>query len=190
MRSRHTRSAIVLALACLGLALVWAPSVFAGGWAVTTLDPLPTELRAGQTYAIGYVIRQHGQTPFTSAQTAIQIRSSDSEAPLRFRATADGAPGHYVAQVTFPAAGEWQWDVDQTPFAPQALGTIRVLAPVEGNTGPTSGEPSLSLAPAAWPEPLRIGLPLASALAIAIFAWRLFAYVRFVRSAPRSSLQG
>ena len=77
MRSRHTRSVIGLVLACLGLALVWTPSVFAGGWAVTTLDPLPNELRAGETYAIGYVIRQHGQTPFTSAQTAIEIRSPD-----------------------------------------------------------------------------------------------------------------
>src|SRR5438128_12344573 len=66
---RTGRSVVCLALACAGLAVVSTPSVFAGGWAITTLDSLPNELRAGETYAIGYVIRQHGQTPFTGAHT-------------------------------------------------------------------------------------------------------------------------
>ena len=184
MRSRRSRSVIGLVLACVGLALVWTPSVFAGGWAVTTLDPLPNELRAGETYAIGYVIRQHGQTPFTSAQTAIEIRSSGSQVPQRFRAVADGAPGHYIAQVTFPTAGEWQWDVDQTPFAPQALGTITVLAPASEPVADT-GVPAMA---PAWLTPLRVGLPVATALAFAVFAWRLLAYVRSVRTARPSSL--
>ena len=172
MRSPHSRSVIGLVLACFGLALVWTPSVFAGGWAVTTLDPLPNELRAGETYAIGYVIRQHGQTPFTSAQTAIEIRSSDSQVPQRFRAVADGAPGHYVAQVTFPAAGEWQWDVDQTPFAPQALGTVTVMAPSAASATPNT---MLPIVPA---------LAIATALAMAVFVWRLTVHARSPRPAP------
>jgi hypothetical protein len=174
MRSRHSRLVIGLVLACVGLALVWTPSVFAGGWAVTTLDPLPNELRAGETYAIGYMIRQHGQTPFTSAQTAIEIRSSGSQVPQRFRAVADGAPGHYIAQVTFPTAGEWQWDVDQTPFAPQALGTITILPPTTGATNTTL--------------PMARALAIATALAIAVFVWRLTMYTRSLRPAPRERL--
>jgi hypothetical protein len=176
MRSRHTRSVIGLVLACLVLALVWTPSVFAGGWAVTTLDPLPNELRAGETYAIGYVIRQHGQTPFTSAQTAIEIRSPDSQVPQRFRAVPDGAPGHYVAQVTFPTAGEWQWDVDQAPFAPQALGTLTVLASSAASATPDT---MLPIVPA---------LAIATALAMAVFVWRLTVYTRSPRPAPRQRL--
>lgn len=172
MGSPRSRSVIGLVLACLGLALVWTPSVFAGGWAITTLDPLPNELRAGQTYPIGYVIRQHGQTPFTSAQTAIEIRSPDTQVPQRFRAVPDGAPGHYVAQVTFPTAGEWQWDVDQAPFAPQALGTVTVLAP-----SATSAAPNTML-------PLAGALAIATALAIAVFVWRLTVYARSPRPAP------
>ena len=184
MRLRQCRCLIGLAFACVGLALVGVSSAFAGGWAVTTLDPLPNELRAGQTYAIGYMIRQHGQTPFASAQTAIEIRSSRSQAPQRFRAVPDGPPGHYVAQVTFPTAGEWQWDVDQTPFAPQALGTITVLAPASEPVADT-GVPAMA---PAWLTPLRVGLPVATALAFAVFAWRLLAYVRSVRTARPSSL--
>jgi hypothetical protein len=184
MRSRPSRCLIGLVLACVGLALVGVASAFAGGWAVTTLDPLPNELRAGQTYAIGYMIRQHGQTPFTSAQTAIEIRSADSQAPQRFRAVPDGPPGHYVAQVTFPAAGEWQWDVDQTPFAPQALGSITVLAPA---SEPVTETGVSAMAPA-WPAPLRVGLPVATALAFAVFAWRLLVYTRSVRAARPSRL--
>ena len=176
MGSPRSRSVIGLVLACLGLALVWTPSVFAGGWAITTLDPLPNELRAGQTYAIGYVIRQHGQTPFTSAQTAIEIRSPDSQAPQRFRAVPDGAPGHYVAQVTFPTAGEWQWDVDQAPFAPQALGTVTVLAPSAASAAPNTI------------VPLAGTLAIATALAIAVFVWRLTMYTRTPRPAARERL--
>ena len=174
MRLRQCRCLIGLAFACVGLALVGVSSAFAGGWAVTTLDPLPNELRAGQTYAIGYTIRQHGQTPFASAQTAIEIRSSRSQAPQRFRAVPDGPPGHYVAQVTFPTAGEWQWDVDQTPFAPQALGTITILPPTTGATNTTL--------------PMARALAIATALAIAVFVWRLTVYTRALRPAPREGI--
>jgi hypothetical protein len=161
----------------------------AGGWAVTTLDPLPSEFRAGQPYPVGYVIRQHGQTPFTGAQTAIEIRTSEREVPRRFAGVPDGPPGHYVAQVTFPSGGEWRWDVDQTPFAPQALGTITVLA---GN----SAEPSTiwqatktGPLPAVhgWPEPLRFALPVATVLAVVVFVWRLFTYLRPARSSQKSA---
>jgi hypothetical protein len=171
--------ALTVALACVGLAVVWMPSALAGGWAVTTLDPLPSELQAGQTYPIGYVIRQHGQTPFIGAHTAIEIRSSDAQVPSRFVGIADGVPGHYVAQVTFPSAGEWRWDVDQTPFESQALGTITVLdaaASVEPRAPVPQSEAAGS--PALWPEPLRLGLPLATAVALVIFIRRLRAYVR------------
>jgi hypothetical protein len=164
--------ALKIALVCIGLAVALVPSVFAGGWAVTTLDALPSEIRAGQSYSIGYVIRQHGQTPYTNAQTAIEIRSSDREPPTRFRARPEGAAGHYVAEVIFPSAGEWRWDVDQTPFEPQRLGTLTVL-PAALATQPS--EPALaggdsSVVQGGWPTALRIGVPVALAVVIALAA--------------------
>jgi hypothetical protein len=62
----------------LALLLTAAPSL-AGGWAVTTLDELPSELRADQPYAIGYTLLQHGQTPYVGAKTSIEIRSASGE---------------------------------------------------------------------------------------------------------------
>jgi hypothetical protein len=40
-----------------------ASGATAGGWAVTTLDPLPVEPTAGSTTMIGWTIRQHGVAP-------------------------------------------------------------------------------------------------------------------------------
>jgi hypothetical protein len=116
---------MVFALACLALTLFAAPAALAGGWAVTTLDTLPRPLHAGETYTVGYTIRQHGQTPYVGANSAIELRSPSGEL-TRFKGVPAGAAGHYVAEVRFDAPGEWQWTVDQSPFAPQALGTIGI----------------------------------------------------------------
>jgi hypothetical protein len=107
------------------LLFVSAPA-FAGGWAVTTLDSVPATIQAGQTYRIGYTIRQHGVMPFTQAAPAIRISLGDRQ--LTFKGTAEGAPGRYVSNVEFPGGGEWTWSVDQAPFAVQQLGTLEVAA--------------------------------------------------------------
>src|SRR5262245_37359102 len=94
----------------LGISLVLAATLavasgavaFAGGYAVTTLDALPESLVANQTYAVGFMMRQHGITPVRDGTPVILVWR-DAEA-LRFAARAEGAPGHYVADVTFPSA--------------------------------------------------------------------------------------
>jgi hypothetical protein len=111
--------------AVIALLFVSAPA-FAGGWAVTTLDSLPATIQAGQTYRVGYTIRQHGVMPFTQAAPAIHISLGNRQ--LTFKGTSEGAPGHYVSNVEFPDGGEWTWSVDQAPFAVQQLGTLKVAA--------------------------------------------------------------
>jgi hypothetical protein len=119
----------------IALAFVVAVAMFstssvalAGGFAVTTLDALPSPV-AGQTYRVGFMVRQHGVTPVRDATPAILVERGSER--LRFAAIADGPAGHYVANVTFPTDGEWTWSVDQAPFPmPQQLGTIRVAAPI------------------------------------------------------------
>ena len=103
-------------------------AALAGGWAVTTLDALPQAIRAGETYQLGYVIRQHGVTPFTSAKPEIRISGPNGEL-LRFPGVPEGAPGHYVSTVSFPSDGLWTWRVDQNPFEPQQLGALTVQSP-------------------------------------------------------------
>lgn len=130
---------ILAATAALVLALA-TPAV-GGGWAVTTLDNVPDPFDAGHTYAIGYTIRQHGVTPISVDRTEIQATHSESGKRLAFPGVADGPVGHYLAQVTVPAAGSWTWEVTQGPFAPQPLGTLSV------------GMPATAAAPAAVTGP-------------------------------------
>jgi hypothetical protein len=147
-------------LTMLVVALALPQVAFAGGWAVTTVDALPSTIKAGETYAIGYTIRQHGQTPYVGARSAIEVRSP-SGSLTRFDGQAEGPRGHYVAQVRFAEGGEWQWRVDQSPFAPQALGTITI-------------EPSVvqqAEAPSAQPLPTSMQV---AALALAAAAMVLF----------------
>ena len=136
---------LMLAGALALLALTLPRPAQAGGWAVTTLDPLPAEgFRAGETYRIGYTVRQHGQTPLGGLDTVIQVSSASSGESHAFPGVAEGTTGHYVADVRFPAAGEWAWEVHQGPFPMQALGAVTVTAPIASGPGPVeAGIPPL-----------------------------------------------
>ncbi len=224
------RGALLAAL----FTLIATPAAFAGGWAITTLDELPATITAGETYSVGYTIRQHGFSPVATTQSALEIADAMGGSRARFVGSADGPAGHYVAKVHFPRAGEWVWSVDQAPFQPQQLGTLTVQAiaapapaPV-GQPAPAVTQPGLGVAAPApalavtvpepapvvsapelavtvpepapvvseaapahdasgWPMPLRVGLPLATILAVAIFSWRVIAFVRPGRVSPAAS---
>ncbi len=152
-------------------ALFVAPAL-AGGWAVATLDTLPPGgLHAGETYRMGYTIRQHGQTPFDGATTEIRARSLATSAAASFRGVPGDGRGRYVAEVRFPAAGEWTWLVTQEPFAPQELGTLTVLPPLA-----SPGTPPVVPASARTAVPVPVGalgtLAVAGLLAGALAARR------------------
>ena len=174
------RSVLGIALATSALLAVAVPAA-AGNWAVTTLDTLPSEgFRAGETYRLGYTIRQHGQTPFAGAKTGIRIRSATDGADHTFGAVPEGAIGHYVAEVRFPRAGEWSWEVIQAPFEPQKLGTISVGPAPAPDRPPVSA--SLVERGSADLTVLWIALPVATLLAVALFAHRLVMFARQRRS--------
>lgn len=180
---------LVTAATALALTLALAATAFAGGWAVTTLDQLPPDMRAAQSYAIGYTIRQHGVTPVNvepmGGTTEIQITAPDGAKTLRYKGAPEGATGHYVATVIFPYQGVWTWQVTQGPFQPQGLGTTNVLAPVGADaSAPAAPAAAAAAAPAAAaqaqaPQPagpnalVVIALLLASAGAAILFGSRL-----------------
>lgn len=100
-----------------------------GGWAMSTLDPLPP-LVPGETADIGFTVRQHGVTPvdlsqFGSGDVGIALRT-DAGAVEFFDAEAQGAVGHYVSHVVLPDAGSHRWEVRQGMFGPQQLGTLEL----------------------------------------------------------------
>ena len=158
-------------------ALALSSPALAGGWAVTTLDSVPDGFDAGQTYAIGYTIRQHGVTPVTVDRTEIRVTNSDSGKRLSFPGIPSGPVGHYVAMITIPAAGTWTWDVTQGPFEAQPLGTLTVTAPGTAAAAPpaVSTVQAAPSAPAAsGPNGLLLGgLLLAIAGAAVLFGGQL-----------------
>lgn len=159
--------ALAAAILLLGLS---APAV-GGGWAVTTLDAVPDALEAGRSYDIGYTIRQHGVTPVDLASTGIRITSVDSGKATTFDGHKDGAVGHYVARVSFPAAGGWTWEALQDSFGPQALGKLHVAAAGTAQAPDTRAAAApVSAPPAPAPNALLIaGLLIALAGAAVLF---------------------
>ncbi len=121
------------------LSLALAAPAFGGGWAVTTLDAVPDRFKGGHAYDIGYTIRQHGVTPVDLARTGIRITSDDPVRSITFDGRKDGPVGHYVVQVTFPAAGAWRWEALQDWFGPQPLGAVQVVA---SSGAPAAGVPA------------------------------------------------
>jgi cytochrome c2 len=101
------RTAIGLALL---FAIVFAFPAFAGGWAVITLDELPSNVVAGEPLSIGFTVLQHGRTPMTDLHPTLTAKLSSAETMV-FSAEPNGKPGHYVATLTFPKEGSWEWSI-------------------------------------------------------------------------------
>jgi len=81
----------------------------AGGWAVVTLDAMPTGVVVNTPVTVGMVVRQHGKTPMTNAYVLIRGFQLTGD-KFEVRAKNDGN-GHYSADLTFNKAGTWQWQV-------------------------------------------------------------------------------
>jgi hypothetical protein len=154
-------------VACATVALfTLAGSARADGWAVTTIDALPEGgFQAGQAYRLGYTIRQHGQHPFDGAKTAITVIGPGNRERHVFPGWPDGQAGHYVAEVTFPSEGAWDWEVSQEPFAIQTLGTV-IVAPIAAPVAQRVPFAALGLPSGSLPW---LALALLSALLVAAF---------------------
>jgi hypothetical protein len=172
---------ILVFVSAFALSLLGAAPALAGGWAQTTLDELPGEFIAGETYQIGYTIKQHGQTPVNvedlGGTTEIRITSAESGKTIAYQGVREGPTGHYIAKVTFPAEGKWTWDVTQGPFDAQHLGSISVkpagLAAQGGNA------PQTAPAPAARTDPMLVAaLVLATAGAALLFGTRVVSFAK------------
>jgi hypothetical protein len=90
---------------------------------------------------VGFTILMDGVEPYKADVAEIVVRNATGKV-LSYPATAQGPAGHYVANVYFPAAGTYTWQVTQgTFFAPYDLGTVAVLGPVttsQSQTTPTN----------------------------------------------------
>src|SRR5262245_54546848 len=105
------RSIFAFVLVILALLALAAPAL-AGGWAVLTLDALPREVRAGQSFQVGFMVRQHGKTPTNNDLNGNPLKpmltatkQGAAAETIRAEAHQQGSTGHYVVDLTFPSDG-------------------------------------------------------------------------------------
>jgi hypothetical protein len=149
------RFAILIVAFVTGLLFspIGLPAVHAGGWAITTLDPLPP-ISSGEPALIEFTILQHGRTPVLVDGVTIDIRSAGGKVET-FTAVPATVEGRYAVTVVFPESGEYTWVITQGWFGPQELGSVRIAA---SDVGSATGASDSSR----WPSTVRYGLLAAS----------------------------
>jgi hypothetical protein len=99
----------------------------AGGWATVELGEMPSGLVAGEPWRVELIVKQHGITPMADVTPSVRI---DNGAGIvrTFPARPAGQVGHYVAEVTFPAGGEWKTCISDgfTDAVPHRLSPLTV----------------------------------------------------------------
>jgi hypothetical protein len=102
------RRLLLLPLA-VAVLLLAAPAAWGGGWATVGLSSTPDGLDAGTPWKVDITIMQHGVTPLSGLEPALTIRAGDTVRTVAARPT--GKTGVYRAEVVFPRAGRWQYEV-------------------------------------------------------------------------------
>jgi hypothetical protein len=97
-------------LLVLAVAAVAAPVASAGGWATVGLSSLPAGTPTGEEWSVDMTVLQHGRTPLEGIAPVLTIVNTDGDSH-RFVGTPTGKPGVYHADVVFPTAGTWSYEI-------------------------------------------------------------------------------
>jgi len=145
-------------LLLLTLALVAVPAATAGGWATVGLSSLPKDVSAGGTWSVDLTVLQHGRTPLEGITPVVRLNSGGGDT-LTYAAKPTGKPGVYHAEVRFPTAGEWRYEIWDGFTQTHTYGPVEI-------------RPADS--PSSFPTLLVTGLALAllAAAALAVFTRR------------------
>jgi plastocyanin len=115
----------ITALVVLSL-LACSTPVVAGGWAMVRLDTTPGEVVVGVPWKFGFMVRQHDVSPTNDVEPVVTARHQETGDVITATAKQDGPIGHFVAELTFPRAGKWKWEIRPEPFAETALAMLTV----------------------------------------------------------------
>jgi hypothetical protein len=147
----------ILIAAIAAGALYQAGVASAGCMATVGLAPPPQGIAPGTTWSAEITVLQHGVQPLPNAETArptLTIVNTESGTQQTFVARRTKDPAVYVADVVFPAAGSWRYEVfdDFTSEGGQPVpcaqthtfAAVDVGGPAGGGsqTPPSSGEPA------------------------------------------------
>ena len=81
-----------------------AAARWSGGWAVITVDDVPSHLVEGDTVTLSFMVRQHGIEPMGDLQPQVAVRIGDDEVTLPARN--GGRRGLYTSVFRVRKAGE------------------------------------------------------------------------------------
>lgn len=104
---------ILIAVVLAG-ALAQAGAASAGCWATVGLAPPPAGIQPGTTWTAELTVLQHGVNALPNASTArptVTIANAETGERRTFVARATGDPRVFSADVVFPSAGSWRYEV-------------------------------------------------------------------------------
>ncbi|MBA2596021.1 MAG: cupredoxin family copper-binding protein [Chloroflexia bacterium] len=130
MRLQQALAGILMAAAML----VFSAPALAGGWAVVHLDEQPGEVVAGEPWRFGFMVLQHDVTPNSDVTPVVRAIHKETSKEIMATGTQQGKTGHFVAEVTFPLAGEWKWLIHPEPYAETSFATLDVLTSPDANS--------------------------------------------------------
>src|SRR5918996_5223991 len=134
------RTLLVLTFAALAL----PGAALGGGWATAGLGPPADGIGAGDTWHAKVTLLQHGVTPLEGVSPSITIRGPETRT---FAARPTSEPGVYVADVVFPTAGSYRYEIDDGFSQVHSFAAVRILGPGAAPGG--SGFPDWVIAPLA-----------------------------------------
>lgn len=158
----------MLSLVALLLLIALAPGLAqAGGWTLVVLDQTPQDVRAGQEFQVGFMVLQHGTEPIGGLEPKIDLTETGSGQKLSFTASPQGELGHYIADLTLPSAGTWEWAIET--FGPPA--TLSPILVAEAAPVPSADRIPVAL-PQRWVAFI-IALALAATAGLVVYRRRL-----------------
>ncbi|MEZ4663840.1 MAG: c-type cytochrome [Caldilineaceae bacterium] len=112
--------------------MILAPvRLMAGGWTAVTLDEMPLNVKAGEPFTLGFMVRQHGVKPvdlnLNDAPVLVTFRQAQSGQQIQFEARKEGAVGHFVVEATLPTAAVWELEIRPGWFPAAQVATMEVL---------------------------------------------------------------
>ena len=152
------------------LALVAVPAATAGGWATVGLSSLPDDIEAGGTWSVDLTILQHGRTPLEGVTPVVRLNRDGGSETFTFTAKPTDTIGVYRAEVRFPAAGTWRYEIWDGFTQTHTYKPVEVSPP-----GSPSSFPTMPVAGGAF------ALALAAAL---------FFFLRRLRTNPQPAAAG
>jgi hypothetical protein len=121
----HLRRAMAGLVLTGALVALSAPAL-GGGYAVVRLDEPPGDVLVATPWRFGFMVLQHDISPNSDVTPVVRALHKETGQEVTATGRQEGAVGHFVAEVTFPRAGEWKWSIEPLPYAETSFETLIV----------------------------------------------------------------